>query len=540
MIRSLLSLYSWQYARALVYMLQSSEYHAGEYLRWYWRTTEFTRIIRNRLIIETPKSKRLVWIVRIGVLIQIAAGLALIILWGRYDLVGGGQFGLALVLSYPIVWAHALAVIAVGQWLARPKALGRAVVCHILEAQVRHLRARHTFNVIAVVGSVGKTSTKMAIARVLQASQRVRWQEGNYNDRVTVPLVFFGHAEPNILNAWAWLKIFIKNEQIIRNVYPYDAVVVELGTDGPGFMREFAYVRPELLVVTAITPEHMEYFGTLDAVAREELASLNFAHRALVNVDDTPSQYLVDRNFVPYGVATDAAYRLTHRQPKGLRGQDVTIKLPGSRTLSFTTTLLGDHGAKIALAAVAAADLLGVDKSDIEKGAQTIGAFAGRMQILPGLKNSTIIDDTYNSSPVAAIAALNVLQGEDAPQRVAIMGSMNELGEYGPPAHKEVGEYCDPDKLDLLVTIGPDAREYLAPAAKAKGCKVKSFLSPYEAGKYVKNHLREGAVILAKGSQNRVFAEEALKVLLANQDDSSKLVRQSAGWMAQKQKQFKP
>jgi len=93
---------------------------------------------------------------------------------------------------------------------------------------------------------------------------------------------------------------------------------------------------------------------------------------------------------------------------------------------------------------------------------------------------------------------------------------MNELGDYSRTAHEEVGAYCKSDKLDLVVTIGPDAAKFLAPAARAAGCKVKTFDSPYLAGTYVREHLQKEAVVLAEGSQNRVFAEESLKSLLAD------------------------
>jgi hypothetical protein len=89
------------------------------------------------------------------------------------------------------------------------------------------------------------------------------------------------------------------------------------------------------------------------------------------------------------------------------------------------------------------------------------------------------------------------------------------------------------------VTIGPDAETYLAPAALKKGCKVKTFDSPYAAGKFVEESLKTGAVILAEGSQNRVFAEESLKVLLADKSDAKKLVRQSAAWLRVKKRQFR-
>jgi UDP-N-acetylmuramyl pentapeptide synthase len=115
---------------------------------------------------------------------------------------------------------------------------------------------------------------------------------------------------------------------------------------------------------------------------------------------------------------------------------------------------------------------------------------------------------------------------------------MNELGKYGPSAHTEIGELCDPKQVNLVVTIGPEANKYLAAAAEANGCEVKTFDSPYAVGDYLKPLVEPGAAILVKGSQNRVFSEEAIKSLLANQKDTAKLVRQSSDWMAVKKKAF--
>jgi UDP-N-acetylmuramoyl-tripeptide--D-alanyl-D-alanine ligase len=540
MIKSLLSLYSWHYPRSLIYLLQTSDNKVAPYLKRYWQTNNFDALIKHHVLIYSPKTRKMLLYIRLGILLQVAVGAIYIVRWLTDDLLGGWQFGLAIILAYPIVWAHLVALGVGIKWLTKPKALGRAVICRLLEAQVKRLREQHKFSVVGVVGSIGKTSTKIAVARVLQSSRRVMWQEGNYNDRVTVPLIFFGHSQPNIFNVFAWIKILLKNERMIAGKYPYQVVVAELGTDGPGQIMQFAYIKPELVIVTAVTPEHMEYFGTLDSVAREELSALHFAKQALVNIDDTPAEYLVDRNYIGYGFGNDAVYRVAERRAKDMRGQKVTFDLGAAGRLSFELPLLGEQGAKIALAAGAAAHMLGLEDADVKQGLSTITAFAGRMQILNGIQNSTIIDDTYNSSPAAAKAALDVLQSGEAPQRIAILGSMNELGDYSPEAHREVGEHCDPTKLDLVIALGPDSKEYLAPVAKARGCEVKSFLDPYKAGQFIKKQLKDGAVILAKGSQNRVFAEEAIKTLLVDPADEAKLVRQSAYWMSVKRKQFKP
>jgi UDP-N-acetylmuramyl pentapeptide synthase len=126
-----------------------------------------------------------------------------------------------------------------------------------------------------------------------------------------------------------------------------------------------------------------------------------------------------------------------------------------------------------------------------------------------------------------------------ATQKIAILGNMNELGDYSKSSHIEVGAYCDPKQLDLVVTIGPDANQYLAPAAVEQGCLVKTFDDPYAAGEFVKTEVKAGAVLLAKGSQNNVYAEEAIRSLLANPNDANRLVRQSPAWQKVKRKNFK-
>ncbi|HUS26291.1 MAG TPA: Mur ligase family protein [Nevskiaceae bacterium] len=535
-LRGFASLYSWRYPAAIVAMLHRAGYRPGTYLRYYWQTNTFaadTQAITS----YSSLAQTLLRLVTLGSLFQIGLGLWLIMQWREHGLVGGWQFGMALLISYPIVWAHVLAVAVWLKPLAHPKALGKTVVAGLLEAQVTRLRKRNKFSVVAVAGSVGKTSTKIAIAKTLGVSRRVQWQEGNYNDRLTVPLIFFGQSEPGIYNIPAWIKILLQNELALRRPYPYAVVVVELGPDHPGQIKAFAYLKPDVVVITAVAPEHMEYFGTLEAVAEEELTPLSYAKRALVNTDDVAAEYLADKKYVSYGLDAGATYHAGGKHTKALKGQKIAFRLQNHH-FTLTLPVLGAQGAKVALAAAATAHMLGLSESEIELGVTEVTAFAGRMQILSGIKGSTLIDDTYNSSPLAAKAALDVLYGGKAPQRIAILGSMNELGAYSEQAHREVGEYCDPAKLTWIVTIGREAQKYLAPVARKRGCKVKTFLDPHKAGLFVQKQLKQGAVVLAKGSQNGVFAEEALKPLLANKEDENKLVRQSAYWTNAKKRQF--
>jgi UDP-N-acetylmuramoyl-tripeptide--D-alanyl-D-alanine ligase len=390
------------------------------------------------------------------------------------------------------------------------KQLARSIVAKILGYQVKRLYKKNNIKVVGVVGSIGKTSTKLAIARVLSAKYKVRYQDGNYNDLVTVPLIFFGEPEPSLYNPLAWLATFWRNQRQVNKSYPYDVVVVELGSDTSGLISEFrAYLRLDIAVITAITPEHMENFKNLAEVADEELTVTDFSTKLVYNSELCPAQYLRTISIDKIGFAADNSVANLSKPERYSRQAAKTVAVE-----------------------------LGMDEKRIQAGLKNIKSVPGRMQRLTGLNGSIIIDDSYNASPDAMKLALDNLYETKASQKIALLGNMNEMGSIAPEVHKEIGEYCDPKKLDLVLTLGPEANQYLAPAAEAKGCKVVKFNSPYGAGSYIKPLLTKGTVVLVKGSQNKVFAEEAIKSLLVNPADSKKLVRQSPYWMAIKQKAF--
>jgi UDP-N-acetylmuramoyl-tripeptide--D-alanyl-D-alanine ligase len=344
---------------------------------------------------------------------------------------------------------------------------------------------------------------------------------------------------PSLLNPFAWAKVFIKNELQIHREYPYDVVVVELGTDYPGNIIKFAsYIHSDITVVTALTPEHMEFFRDLEEVADEELSAGVFSSELVVNTDLCPPNYLdVPVPIHSFGT-TEAEYTI-----KKIVTKDTTTSFSVNRDskqwLNGSLEAVAKSEVYSATAGAVVADLLGVTAAKITNGVAQIQPVSGRMQRLNGIQQSLILDETYNASPDAVMAALDTLYALVAPQKIAILGNMNELGDMSPEAHADVGNYCEPNQLDLVVTIGPDANEYLAPAAAEKGCMVKTFNDPYSAGEFVKKHIQPKAIVLAKGSQNNVYAEEALKPLLANAADVSKLVRQSSQWLKAKQENFK-
>ncbi|MEK7116948.1 MAG: Mur ligase family protein [Patescibacteria group bacterium] len=393
------------------------------------------------------------------------------------------------------------------------KSILKKILVKVLGWQVRRLRKRNNFKIIGVVGSIGKTSTKLAIAKVLASEKRVRYQEGNYNEIISAPLIFFGQKMPQLWNVWQWLVIIIKNEWQIWRKFPFDVVVVELGTDAPGQIAEFRkYLHLDIAVITAIAPEHMEFFKNLQNVAEEEwsvrfFSDLIYANRDLCKV--LPEDFN-HSNVVFYGKNFDADYKYEVISSVQLYSISIAIIL---------------------------AEKFKIPNEKIKRAVSEIKSFSGRMQKLKGIKNSAIIDDTYNASPDAVKMALDALYAFESPQRIAILGMMNELGGVSEEEHRKVGKYCDAKLLDRVITVGKDANLFLAKEAEDRGCKVYRAKNAMDAGLFVKDKIKEEAVILAKGSQNGVFTEESLKPLLKNKTDFSKLVRQDKYWMKLKKEQ---
>lgn len=419
---------------------------------------------------------------------------------------------------------------------------------HYIQRKLEHyvtnyFRKHPEVKLIVVAGSVGKTSTKRAIATLLSQRYRVALEEGNHNTHLSAPLAILGIEYPsNVKSVGAWLSVFAAARARIRQPTGTDVIIQELGSDHPGDMAKFArYLHPDIAVVTAVTPEHMEFFGTIDAVAEEELSAANMAQLAVINRDDIDGQFarfLTNPTITTYGTTGVAEYRYEEQDftiDEGYSGAVITPDF--DRPISATIKVVGEHSLRPAMGAVAVAAKLGLTAEQIAAGLKLIRAVPGRMNVLRGIDNTIIIDDSYNSSPLAASSALQALYSLQVPQRIAILGSMNELGATSSEEHQKLGALCDPALLSWVITIGDEAEAYLAPTARARGCQVKSFKSAIDAGAFARSVVEPGAAILAKGSQGGIYAEEAVKVLCLMSADVE-LVRQSPSWIKIKDQFF--
>lgn len=414
-----------------------------------------------------------------------------------------------------------------------------------IEKYVRKYFQRHPeVKLIVVAGSVGKTSTKVAIATLLSERYRVRLHEGNHNSELSAPLAILGIDYPeNIRSVSAWRQVYKAARRRIKQPTDVDVIIQELGTDRPGQIAHYGtYLRPDMAVITAVAPEHMEFFNTIETVAVEELAAANFSQLAIINRDDidgTFAKYITNGNIATYGTSGAAEYRFISEDftlEKGYIGSFIASEW--QEPLATNIKVVGEHSLRPAVAAGAVAVKMGLTATEVAAGLARIRAVNGRMNVLEGLKGSIIIDDTYNSSPLAARLALQTLYQLSVPQRIAVLGSMNELGTLSPGEHTALGNLCNPAELAWVVTVGSEANTHLAPAARLRGCQVKSFDSAIDAGGFVNSVLESGAAVLFKGSQGGIYLEEAVKIVLHSTDDIEKLVRQSPEWLEIKQDFF--
>lgn len=420
----------------------------------------------------------------------------------------------------------------------------KKIVQFLLERYVKKYFKRHPeVRLIVVTGSVGKTTTKVAIGTVLSERLRVRLHEGNYNSEISTPLAVLGIDVPETLRSISgWLGVFKAARLRIKQPTDVDVIVQELGTDGVGQVPHAAkYLKPDIAVVTAVAPEHMEFFGSIEYVAQEELSVVNFSKEALINRDDIDGEYakyITNANIATYGTSVEAEYRFVEDDYTLQSGYSGRMIIKDQSDLDdIHIHLLGDHSVRAAIAAAAVAVKLGLHPQEIRNGIAKIQAVDGRMSRLKGMLHSTIIDDTYNATPLAMASALQALYNLNVPQKIAVLGNMNELGKTSPKEHEALAGLCDPSQLSWLITVGSDMEQYLVPLAKKKGCQVMSFSNPLAAGAFVHKVLQPGAAVLFKGSEKDVYLEEAIKVILHSTEDENRLVRQSVDWM-QRKKQF--
>jgi UDP-N-acetylmuramoyl-tripeptide--D-alanyl-D-alanine ligase len=401
--------------------------------------------------------------------------------------------------------------------------------------------AKYKPTIIGITGSVGKTSTREAVFHVVSQKYRAYRPNKNFNNEIGLPLAIIGTESPG-KSVLGWLGVLWKGAGLafFTQRYP-EMLVLEYGVDKPGDMDYLLSIaKPTISIITNIGVSHYEFFKSTEAIAREKgrLAEvLNPNETLIVNADNVVAAAQAGKakaKVITYGHLHDAAVRVTQseEQVNGMALTDLTIQTP-TRSITAKLPAVGGPHIEAINAAVAAAEVLGIETDLVIKGIAEYKPFPGRLNIIAGLKHTTIIDDTYNAAPDSMKEALLLFSRIPANYKIAVLGDMRELGELSAKAHKDIGSLVATLNVHRLYTVG-EGGKLIAIAAMEAGfpeSKVSSWDNSDVAKTVILQAIEPDSLILIKGSQY-VRMEKITKELLAEPMRAHELLcRQSNSWL---------
>ncbi len=428
------------------------------------------------------------------------------------------------------------------------KSLLKAPVAGSLAVLSRMIIRKYRPQIVMITGSVGKTSTKDAVAAMLAAHTTLRASEKSYNSEFGVPFTIIGVKNP-WTSLFAWAEVFCEALRLIifPVVYP-KALVLEVGADRPGDLaRILRIATPDAVVVTRLpdVPVHVEAYATPAAVRQEEFApayALATGAPLILSSRDTYAREMArntQARVILFGFSDDADIHLS--EPTVAFEGEHPIGMQARATVGKKICTLLARGALgraqilAPAAALATAVALGVPLEEAGAGLTHYVPPAGRGRLLRGSAGSVLIDESYNSSPAATEASLEALALlTNAKRRIAVLGDMLELGRYSRTEHERIGTTAA-TLATMLITVGPRAKA-MCTAALASGMaptQVQCTETTHEAMGVLQSIVQEGDAILIKGSQS-MRMERIVESLLADPTDVVLLVRQEKEWKRKK------
>jgi len=427
------------------------------------------------------------------------------------------------------------------------KNIFKKIIIIILTIEARMVLHRFKPRIIAVTGSVGKTSTKDAIFSALSNSLHIRKNQKSFNSEIGVPLTILG-LDNGYNNLIKWVvNIFEGFIVLFKKEYP-SWLVLEFGVDRPDDMEHLIkWINIDVAVFTRFpnVPVHVEYFSSPKEIIEEKKKLLKGVKEngyVILNADDPEVLSIKDtskRKVITFGIENTADLKVSNEEiiytkegrPEGInfkidyKENSIPIKIEG---------VLGKTHVYPVLVAMACGLSQGISTIEMSDSLNKHKTAPGRMNILEGINDSVIIDDTYNSSPVAVHEALKTLASVDTKgHKIAVLGDMSEIGKYTSNEHKIIGKMIFDLKIDYLFTLGKRA-EFIAEEAVSSGMdidKVFVFNEFGELTKKLKTYLKEGSIVLVKGSQV-MRTEKIVKQIIKEQEKAGELlVRQDAFWL---------
>ncbi|MCX6740046.1 MAG: UDP-N-acetylmuramoyl-tripeptide--D-alanyl-D-alanine ligase [Candidatus Parcubacteria bacterium] len=430
---------------------------------------------------------------------------------------------------------------------------------NILRYFAQKILIKYKPEIIGITGSVGKSSAKEAIYAVLSSRFNVRQNIKSYNNEIGTPLTIIG-TETGGRSLIKWILVFIKVIRLLLfkdKFYP-EILILEMGADRIGDIEYLVKLAPPNIgVFTAVSETHLHAFGDMKGVLKEKeriVTSLPKDASAVINVDDENILSIgskIKARVFSYGFGEQANIKASELIFAGLEkdfcetnydwdckvwGMNFKVSFGGSSVPVFLPKCFGRQHAYAALAGIAVGLACKMNLVDIAEALKNFNPPKGRMNLIPGIKYTLIIDDTYNSSPIAVKAALEAIKDISVAagkKKIAVLGDMLELGERSAAAHREIGFNVVECGFDYLVAVGQEAKLIADSAIEAglSNDKVEFFTDRDKAGLFVQDLIQPGDLILVKGSQGIRMEKIVLEIMAEPEKAGKLLVRQTGEWL---------
>lgn len=417
------------------------------------------------------------------------------------------------------------------------KSIKRFVVA-LLHWKVRRLLPKEK-DVIAITGSMGKTTTRKLITHLLEDSFPITTTKGGFNTPIGVCLNLLGEYESGFSYPCKWAKILTR--ALWRKQKISETIILEYGVDRKGDMDELTEIlQPTTSIITNVAPVHLGdgLFQSIHEIADEKwklAESVEGTGEVIINTENSHLAKKAERsekNIIHLGNRKDAniQYKNISTEKNGTSFTYVHEKTEQRFFIPF----FGEYIAQIASFAIYIALKKGMSTEAIQEKLKTFSPAPGRGKILKGKNNSYIWDSSYNSNPEAMESMLKTLEKIPSKRKIVVVGTMNELGEDAEKFHERIGEICG-EHADLIYFVG-EKFSFFEEGVKQSGKNAKYFTSSTKAGDGLKFDLHEGDFILVKGSQGGIFLEQAIEKIVENPDDEKLLCRRGAIWDAIREK----
>ncbi len=395
----------------------------------------------------------------------------------------------------------------------------------------------HKPKIIAITGSVGKTTTKSMINNILsEAGLKVRSSYSSFNSEFGVPFGLLGikYLPHNLIKKIG--AIFVGFFNIFFN-FP-KIVVLETGVDRKGDMENILkLITPDIAILTKLakTPVHLENFSSKEDLYNEKFALVESANLSILNYDDpiqVKKSKSLNNKFITIGQQEDndlvLTYKGVHLNENGFPiGTDLRVMIAGKEETFYIPEAIGDGVVYPALQSIAVGIHFSIPIEEIRKSLVSLKPEKGRARILKGVNNNFIVDGSYNSSPTAVKSVVDFLSNLENKKKIAVLGEMAELGDQTQQGYKEVLQSLE-NNFDLLILVGN--LDIFKKTADKFNIETILFNNKTDAITYIKQNCKD-AILFIKGSQNASRMELILEEILDESiDPKETLVRQELFW----------